>query len=97
MTELDHGGDGKQSVHVAAETQEEMAKCPKCKESVDYLRVEIADVTYAQFTPAGDYDNEEYVHGESIRFECPECGEVLFDDDEDEAYTFLNAKADVAE
>jgi len=75
----------------------DMPKCPKCGKEIDYLR---------DFSPVwqeykltidknGDADYEFVDNTTSMDFgdiyECPECGEVLFTDEE-EAVKFLRGK-----
>lgn len=67
-----------------------MAKCPKCKKEIDYLRLYVPCEQRYDFGRDG---NPEYrdtfvtPDGEET-FDCPECGVVLFTD-EDKALTFL--------
>jgi len=60
-----------------------MPKCPKCGKEIEYL--DYTQPAKASVKPAGGYLEycwwDEYVaEGE---YECPECGEVLFDSEEE--------------
>lgn len=67
-----------------------MVKCPKCNKEIDYL-------SYTQKCVAhGVYNGDEYdeyscdlADDEENLFYCPECEELLFED-EDDASDFLN-------
>ena len=69
-----------------------MSKCPKCKNEIDYL------IAYSQcYQHFSVEDNGEANWSEvkeileTINFECPECGEVICETD-DEAQEFLYKK-----
>jgi hypothetical protein len=65
----------------------DMPKCPKCNEEIDHLHL------YERFEKKYDYGVESKffiadVDPDDIEFECPECNEALFDN-EDDADAFL--------
>ena len=71
-----------------------MPKCPKCGKEIDYLREFMSE----EFKLTVDENG--YVHYDLVdasvlnrgdEYKCPECGEVLFTDEE-EAVKFLKGK-----
>lgn len=67
-----------------------MPACPKCYTEIDHLYL------YERYEKKYDYrvDSKFFmadVDPDSIEFECPECNEALFDD-EDDAVIFLKGE-----
>jgi predicted RNA-binding Zn-ribbon protein involved in translation (DUF1610 family) len=77
----------------------QMSKCPKCHEEIEYLRnVQTGSGSYYLFIePKEGYMDYAYEWDEFVAdndwniYECPECGETLFDDEE-EAVAWLEGK-----
>lgn len=72
-----------------------MPKCPKCGKEIDYLKHwQQSSVSY-EFTLDDEgypnYDRDEIVGGEDSEWDCPECNEELFNNEE-EATEFLKTK-----
>jgi hypothetical protein len=69
-----------------------MPKCPKCKKEIDYLKYYEPREAYYHFRvrqSLADYEMIELLDLDEVGdFECPECSEVLFND-EAEAEKFL--------
>jgi len=69
-----------------------MAICPKCKEEIEHLNNYVSgEAKYIfdgeSYNQDGDFQNNEKVND----YECPECQEVLFTDEE-KAKEFLKNK-----
>jgi len=70
-----------------------MPKCPKCNSNIDYLvyygkALEKASL-FLSDSKTAEYDNWDTIGiGTTPEYECPECNEVLFTDEE-EAVKFL--------
>ncbi len=74
-----------------------MAKCPRCRKEVDYLKAyqggEDYDHLYVDKEGYADYHRKEFLpDGNGSEYECPECSKVLFRDEE-EAVEFLKGAA----
>ncbi len=74
-----------------------MSICPKCKEEIDYLNNYISgEAKYIfdgeSYNQDGDFQND----GKVSDYECPECQEVLFTDEE-KAKEFLEDKDELTE
>lgn len=67
-----------------------MKKCKKCKEEINYL-INVCS-GYMVYSFDGDYGDSDFeIDGNVNNFECPNCNEVLFTNEE-EANDFLNSK-----
>ena len=69
-----------------------MSLCPKCNEEIDnlnsYLKGEEKSKFYPDDNGEAEYQWQDFIDGDNIDFECPNCGQVLFQDEE-EALKFL--------
>lgn len=74
-----------------------MPKCPRCGKEIDRLiNVQSGLISWEMFAD-GRYDDQEIEpYGEINEWDCPECSEPLFYN-EDEAIAFLNNKSKVVE
>jgi len=69
-----------------------MPKCPRCGEEIDYLRNWQSGETEYRLFSNGTYEGEDFVEDNKVNdYECPECSEVLFTDEE-KAIAFLKGK-----
>jgi len=65
-----------------------MAICPKCKAEIDYLNNYQTGESHSHFD-GEDYETEDFqADGQTNDYECPECSETLFTNEE-EATKFL--------
>ena len=69
-----------------------MAKCPKCSSKIKFLKkYERFERLFRFYANEEEIQIEDIDTGEDPDFDCPECGETLFTD-EDEAFKFLYEK-----
>ena len=69
-----------------------MVKCPKCKKEIDYLKHYESGEYYYKYFGNDEYEGIEFLgNSKVIDYECPECQEVIFTD-EDKAKKFLKRK-----
>ena len=77
-----------------------MPKCPKCKKEIECLDNYQSGENHYRVWLNGedtDYDLKEFQEDNQVNdYECPECGEVLFTD-EDKAVKFLKNKDELTE
>ncbi len=77
-----------------------MAVCPKCKQKVESLNNYSSGERKTRvsiFDGEEEYEEEEFqANGKVNDYECPECSEVLFKDEE-EAIAFLKNKDELQE
>lgn len=60
-----------------------MAKCPSCGEEIDYLRAIQREWCSWDYKGDGDYDNYQFLDTDfeyEETYECPECGDIIFED-----------------
>lgn len=71
----------------------EKTKCPKCGEEIEELKTYEEMNSYLRISDSGeaDYTTDGYLEKEEYNYECPECHEVLFDNEQD-AIDFLKGK-----
>lgn len=62
-------------------------KCPHCKEDIEHLFFEESRTYCGSFTLDDGYEDSSHSDG-STQFSCPECGEMIADN-EHEARNFL--------
>lgn len=68
-----------------------MSKCPKCGTEIESLNFWETGESKSVFD-GGNYEIESFeADGQTTDYECPECGEILFTD-EDGAKKFLEKK-----
>lgn len=69
-----------------------MPKCPKCKVEIEYLYYEARKIQIERGTFDGEFKDDGGLAGydeeHELDLKCPECDEILFDD-ECEANEFL--------
>lgn len=70
------------------QTNDKIPVCPKCKEEINYLQYSSTIEETGTYDIKHGYDKD-YGNVCQIKFQCPDCGEELFNDEED-AYNFLN-------
>ena len=71
-----------------------MTKCPQCGKDIWYLREHmeawvVSKVFPAHMNPDKEFEIDEIIPIEGLTYDCPECGEVLFNNLND-AREFLN-------
>ena len=71
-----------------------MPKCPKCNKEIDHLHDYVKGWKYYQYFAKGDYDDEGFIPDDFAdeEYDCPECGETLFTQEEDADKFLLNEK-----
>lgn len=75
-----------------------MAKCPECKEEIDYLRHHQTGGYSQDYHGDGTIENDSFEpDGECNEFECPECNNILDLNDFKEAEYFLNGGKSISE
>jgi DNA-directed RNA polymerase subunit RPC12/RpoP len=73
-----------------------MPRCPECGKEISYLLVERVEGGMAELDEEGELEYEwadDYYGDEAVglRYICPECGKVLFEDEYD-AEAFLRGE-----
>jgi predicted RNA-binding Zn-ribbon protein involved in translation (DUF1610 family) len=60
-----------------------MAKCPKCNKEIIYLNNYQSGESHHRLYSDGEYEEREFQpNNKTNEYECPECCEVLFIDEE---------------
>lgn len=66
-------------------------KCPKCSAEIERLDYSDRCTRGGHFFIGGGFEvyEEQWAETDSLLFFCPECEEILFEDDQDAAIKFL--------